>query len=90
MIRVSYQVLSIVVTVVVFMVIPLVGTIIRNAMRWQKIESKVDEIVNDLKSIVSDKDKVHTEMLAQIRDDRKATDRRLRWLEEHLWKGSGA
>lgn len=28
-----------------------------------------------------------TELMTQIREDRAATDRRLRWLEENLWNG---
>lgn len=42
-------------------------------------------IARDLDRIAADKDRVHAELLAQMREDRQATDSRLRWLETHLW-----
>jgi hypothetical protein len=53
--------------------------------KWTRVESRMEEIVRSMARLVEDKDKVHTAMQQEIRDDRAATDRRLRWLEEHLW-----
>jgi hypothetical protein len=47
--------------------------------------NRLGTIARDLDRIVSDKDRTHAEMLAQMREDRQATDVRLRWLETHVW-----
>jgi uncharacterized membrane protein YhiD involved in acid resistance len=70
-------------------IIPLVVLLFRIAIKWTKTEDKLDTIAVDLKKIVEDKDRVHQEITQQMTDDRKATDRRLRWLEEHIWKNGG-
>jgi len=62
----------------------------RGAMRWATVEHRLEDLVDDVKKLVADKDRVHTEMLTTIREDRAATDKRLRWLEEHLWKRNGS
>jgi methionine salvage enolase-phosphatase E1 len=67
-------------------VLPLVILLFRIAVKWTKTEDKLDIIAEDLKEIVADKNRVHQEITQQMTDDRKATDRRLRWLEEHIWK----
>ena len=58
------------------------GVVVRLSMRWASIQS-------DLSHLVADKDRVHAEMLAQMREDRSVTDKRLRWLEENLWHSRG-
>ena len=58
----------------------------RMTARWSRIEGDLKHLAEDMGELVRDKDKVHAEMLTQMREDRSATDRRLRWLEEHLWK----
>jgi len=62
----------------------------RIVVKWTRTEDKIDEIANDLKGIVVDQERVHVELAAQMREDRSATDRRLRWLEKNLWKGRNA
>lgn len=42
-----------------------------------------------MRQLVENKDRIHAEMLGQMREDRQATDRRLRWLEEYLWRRGG-
>lgn len=46
---------------------------------------QLSTIARDLDRIAADKDRVHAELVAQMREDRRATDSRLRWLETHLW-----
>lgn len=58
----------------------------RMAARWSRIEADLSHLSADMHELVQDKDRVHAEMLTQMREDRSVTDRRLRWLEEHLWK----
>lgn len=57
-----------------------VGVMIRylfiGAMRWARTEQQLEELVKDVKQLVQDKDHVHEQF-----------DRRMRWLEENLWKG---
>lgn len=61
----------------------------RMAMRWARVEHGLEDLVTDVKQLVADKDRVHAEIVTTMREDRAATDRRLRWLEEHLWKRNG-
>jgi len=68
-------------------VIPLVVLLFRIVIKWTRTEDKINEIAADLKGMVVDQDKIHVELAAQMREDRSATDRRLRWLEKNLWKG---
>jgi hypothetical protein len=65
---------------------PILLLLIRTIQKWTRVEDKLEDLVTDVKQLVIDKDRVHLEINTQIREDRTATDRRLRWLEEHLWK----
>lgn len=77
--------ISVILGVLSILLIPLVGLIWRGAVKWTRVETKLDTVVEDMKEIVRDKDAVHREINNTMREDRAATDRRLRWLEEHLW-----
>lgn len=79
-------ILSVAVSVMGVIVIPLLVFAFRAAIRWKGIEDDLKDIAKDLKEIVDDKNRVHAELSAQMRDDRNATNQRLRWLEENLWK----
>lgn len=70
--------------------IPLIVFLLRGAIKWTRVEDKLDHAVKELTSIAADKDRVHNEIFAQMREDRAATDKRLRWLEEYLWKRAGS
>jgi len=84
------QIATLSLAIVTGLVLPLVIIIIRGAIKWTRVEAKLDHAVTALNSIVADKDKVHTEIFTQMREDREATNKRLRWLEEHLWRrGAG-
>lgn len=80
-------ILALAVSILGIIVIPLLILLFRIAIKWKGLEDRLNNVVQDLGDIVKDKDKIHSEMLAQMREDRKATDRRLRWLEENLWSG---
>lgn len=79
--------LSIIISIVGVIVIPTVILAFRAAVRWKGIEDKLGQVVNDMREIVEDKNRVHSELVIQMREDRDATNRRLRWLEENLWNG---
>lgn len=66
--------------------VPTFVLIVRGMVKWTKVEGKLDEVVKDMKELVENKDRIHAAMLEQMKDDRSVTDRRLRWLEENLWK----
>lgn len=81
-----FEITSLILAIVTAVLIPVIILLIRGAVKWTRVESKLDNVVSELRQIVENKDKVHAEMLGQMRDDRAATDRRLRWLEEYLWR----
>jgi hypothetical protein len=68
----------------------------RSVRNWTRMEIRLESLANSVEKLVVDKDRVHNEivareqevhneMLSQMREDRNATNLRLRWLEEHLW-----
>lgn len=65
--------------------IPALILMLRMAVRWSRIEMRLDTVVTEVRTLIDDKEKVHTVLFNQMREDRKATDRRLRWLEENIW-----
>lgn len=64
-----------------------VGILIRTVRRNTRSEDKIDSLVEAVQRLVQDKEKVHAAMLDQMRYDRDATDRRLRFMEEWFMKG---
>ena len=65
--------------------IPILVMLIRGAMKWTKVEIRLDTLIRDVAILIQDKDKVHGEILTTMREDRLATDQRLRWLEVNIW-----
>jgi hypothetical protein len=82
----QFQLLTIILSFLAVVFIPTMILLVRGAIKWTRVETKLSEVADDLKQIVIDKDKVHQEMLSQMREDRDATNLRLRWLEENQWK----
>ena len=82
-------IVSIIISFIGVVLVPLFVLMYRGIVKWTRVESKLDELVKDMRDIVADKEKIHGAIFTQMSEDRKATDRRLRWLEENLWKGSG-
>lgn len=66
--------------------IPMLTFLIRATVKWTRVEDELRQVADDLKQLVADKDRTHRDILNQMTNDRSATDRRLRWLEEHLWR----
>jgi hypothetical protein len=64
-------------------------TVIFRAIKHQtQIEDKLDNVIEDTGKLVVDKDRVHQAIYEQMRVDREATDKRLRYLEE-FWISIG-
>lgn len=70
--------------------IPTLVTTVRAMVKWTRVEDSLQNLVKDVQQLVENKDKVHEAIYRSMADDRKATDRRLRWLEEYVWKGGGS
>lgn len=68
------------------LVIGLFIYIVKGAYRWAKAEERLAELVLTMQEIVKDKEEAHRLIYEMQKDDREATNKRLRWLEEHLWK----
>jgi hypothetical protein len=81
-----YEVASLILAIIATLLIPTVVFLVRGAIKWTRVESKLDHAISELSEIAADKDRVHHEIYVQMREDRTATDKRLRWLEEYLWK----
>jgi hypothetical protein len=63
--------------------------VLRVVIKWTKTEAKLEALAQDMRELVEAKDKIHREMYTTMREDRAATDKRLRWLEENLWGKRG-
>lgn len=83
---VNWESVGVIITGITLIVAPVFVFLVRITAKWTKVEDKLENVVEDVKALVVDKDKVHAEFLAQMREDRSATDRRLRWLEQNLWR----
>ncbi len=68
--------------------IPLLFALIKVVQRATRLEVKQDQLVKSLASLVQDQEKIHASIFQQQREDRKATNTRLRWLEQNVWKGT--
>lgn len=77
-----------VLTVFSVLLIPALIILIRGAIKWTRTEDKLGFLVDEVRKLVADKDKVHAEILEQMRVDRETTDRRLRFIEE-FWMKQG-
>lgn len=77
---------SLALSFIAVILVPLFVLLFRLAIGATRLSDRVVNIEEDLKALVADKDKTHAVILEQIKDDRRATDRRLRWLEQNLWR----
>lgn len=78
--------IGIAVTSVGVLLIPLLIYLIKGANRWGRTEQKLENLIEGVRKLVEDKDKIHHEILETMRNDREATDRRLRFMEEYWMK----
>lgn len=65
--------------------IPLTALLWRVAVSVTREHDKMTEIEEDIQKLVDDKDRTHAAIIEQMREDRTATNQRLRWLEENVW-----
>ena len=77
---------SIALSAIAVILLPLLALVWRGAVKWTRTEDKLDHAVGTLERIVQDKDRVHAAMMDQMRADREATDRRLRYIEERFMR----
>lgn len=73
-------------TVFSVLLIPTLVLMVRGAVKWTRTEDQLAELVKDVRELVGNEEKVHAEMLAQMRSDRDVTDKRLRFIEEFFMK----
>lgn len=81
--------IQLVLAVMGVIIIPVLALMIRLIIKWSKMESTLATLTQDIGDLVRSKDATHGVMLETMREDRKATDRRLRWLEENIWNRQG-
>lgn len=75
-------------TFVSVIMIPTLFFLVRGAMKWTHVTDKLDELIIDMKQVVTDKEHAHAELYAQMRADREVTDRRLRFIEEAMMRSN--
>jgi hypothetical protein len=83
---VTLQIIAVSLTFTGIILIPMFAFVLRRTVRWAKIEDQLQELGKDIATLVKDKDRVHQAMIEQMGEDRKATNVRLRWLEENVWR----
>ena len=71
------------------LLIPAIVLLVRLTIKWTKVELSLEDLVGDVKKLVEDKDRAHMELYNIMKEDRNNADRRLRWLEENIWKKRG-
>lgn len=86
--RITPEWLTVALAVFSVLLIPALVILLRAAVKWTRTEDKLGALVEDVKQLVDDKAKIHAEILEQMRVDRDATDRRLRYIEE-FWMDAG-
>jgi hypothetical protein len=80
----QYEVVATCLSVVGVLLIPVIALLFRGMIRWVHTENQLAQLVGDVRELIEEKDKVHMEMLGQMRYDREATNTRLRYLEEYF------
>lgn len=80
------QTIGIIISFCAVFLIPTLLLLYRGIVKWTRTEDKLDHLIEDVGKLVKDKDETHSAIIKQMTDDRKATDTRLRWLEENLWR----
>lgn len=81
-----YEIISAALALVAVVLIPLLALVIRVVVKMTRTDDKLTAIADSVTRLVKDKDAVHAEIITQMREDRKATDERLRWLERNVWR----
>lgn len=67
-----------------------IGTLlVRAIVKWTRIQVTMEQLAEDIKEHITDSKHAHEEMYREMRDDRAATNKRLRFLEENFWTRKG-
>lgn len=74
----GYEVITLVLTFCALIFLPGVGLMITMIIKWTRTQSQIAAMAEDVKDIRS-----------ELREDRNATNHRLRWLEENMWNRPG-
>ena len=67
-------------------VVTMLGLIVRITRKWTRIEAGLETLGRDFATLVVDTSKVNQEISAQMREDRRASNDRLTWLERNMWR----
>lgn len=81
----EFEILTLILSVLAVLIIPLLILVVRSAVRWGHMEDKMSGLADDIRALVVDKDRTHDLIYQQMREDRMATNKRLTWLEQNLW-----
>lgn len=76
----DFEWLTVAMTGVSALALPALGLAMRLTVRLTRMTDQIT-------ALAQDGEQMRTEMYRTMREDRAVTDRRLRWLEENLWKG---
>lgn len=79
---------SVALSVIAVILIPLCVLTVRLVVRWTRTEGDMGKLIRDVEKLVADRERIIGEIHVTMREDRAATDRRLRWLEENLWRNA--
>lgn len=80
--------LTLAVAVVGTLMIPALALLVRVIVKSTRTTDQLNNLGDNIKTLVESKDKIHAEMLEQMRHDRESFDRRLRFMEE-FWMRRG-
>lgn len=78
----EFEWVTTVLTVLAVLALPALALVVRLTVRLTVMTDKIT-------ALAQGEEQAHSEMYRTMREDRAATDRRLRWLEENLWKTRG-
>jgi hypothetical protein len=77
-----FEITSLFLSIIGIILIPVLGFLIRGAVKWTRTEDRLATLVDDVRELVNSSERVHTAMYDQMRADRDATNKRLRFIEE--------
>jgi hypothetical protein len=80
-----FEILSLILSFIAVLLIPSLILMVRAAMKWTRVEDNLKAVIGDLDKLVKDKDRIHADLVAQMKSDRDATNKRLVWLERNVW-----
>lgn len=81
-----FEWVSVALTIVTLLIVPMVVALLRGMAKWTRVELRLEQIVTGFTKFADDNSEAHRQMVAQMRDDRNATNDRLTWLERNLWR----